>query len=106
MADLLWDVPQTHCAVLCSRQEDVSGGMGAQSPDRSVHVSVHQDVARCILLSYFNDLCIPGPHKDFTLTQETAKHVNTHMMGFENNFIECDIVSNLPFLGRQSERSL
>lgn len=70
MADLFWDVPQTNGAVLCRRQKHVSGGMRAQSPDGSVHVSVHQDVARCILLSYFNDLRIPGPHKDFPLTQQ------------------------------------
>lgn len=69
MADLLWDVPQTNSAVLCCRQKHVSGGMGAQAPDRSVHVSVHQDVARCILLSYFDDLGIPGPHEDLTLMQ-------------------------------------
>lgn len=70
MADLLWDVPQTNSAILCRRQKYVSGGMSAQSPDRSVHVSVHQDVARCVLLSYFDDLRIPGPHEDFTLSNQ------------------------------------
>lgn len=89
MADLLWDVPQTNSAILCRRQEYISGGMGAQAPDRSVHMSVHQDVARCILLSYFNDLCIPGPHKDFTLTQKSAKknYLKIHMMKFAISFI-------------------
>lgn len=75
MADLLWDVPQTNSAILCRRQKHVSGRMCSQAPDRSVHVSVHQDVARCIFLSYFDDLCIPGPHEDFTLTQQQAKRV-------------------------------
>lgn len=78
MADLLWDVPQTNSAILCRGQEHVSGGVRAQAADRSVHVSVHQDVARCVLLSYFNDLCIPGSHEDFTLTQKSAKCVKIH----------------------------
>lgn len=69
MADLLWDVPQTNCTILCSRQKYVSGRMSGQAPDRPIHVSVYQDVARCVLLSNFNDLCIPGPHKNFTLTK-------------------------------------
>lgn len=61
-ADLLWDVPQTNGPVLCSRQKNISGGMGGQAPDSSIHVSVHQDVARCVLLAYFDDLCVPGSH--------------------------------------------
>lgn len=62
MTDLLWNVPQTDSPVLCGRQKDVSGRVGAQAPDWSVHVAVNQDVACCILLAYFNDFCILGPH--------------------------------------------
>lgn len=71
-ADLLWDVPQPHGTVLCSRQKHVSGRMRAQTPDRPVHVSIHQDVARCILLPDLNDLRIPGSDKDFPLTEQRA----------------------------------
>lgn len=73
MSDLLWDVPQTNSAILRRRQKHVSGGVGAQAPNRSVHMSVHQDVACCILLSYLDDFCIPGSHKDFTLTEQQVK---------------------------------
>lgn len=79
LADLLWDVPQTNGSILCRRQKNIPGGVGAQTPDRSVHVSVHQDVARCILLSHFNDLCVPGPHQDFTLTKQQAERVRIRM---------------------------
>lgn len=73
MADLLWDVPQTNSAVLCSRQKYIPRRMCAQAPDWSVHVSVHQDVACCVFLPYLNDLRISGPNKDFTLTQHGIK---------------------------------
>lgn len=43
--------------------------MGGQAPDRSIHVSVYQDVTRCVLLAYFDDLCVSGSHEDFTLMQ-------------------------------------
>ncbi len=103
MADLLWDVPQTNSAVLCCRQKHISGRMGAQAPDGSVHVSVHQDVACCILLSYFDDLCVPCPNEDFTLTQPWEKSVKVQMRWGEQTF---ERVSNLPFLCIQSEHSL
>lgn len=69
--DLLRDVPQANCAILCSWQKYISRGMCSQSPNRPIHVSIHQDVTRRVLLTYFDDLCIPCPHKDFTLRQET-----------------------------------
>lgn len=39
--DLLRDVPQTDRSILGRRQKHVSGRMCAQTPDGSIHVSVH-----------------------------------------------------------------
>lgn len=103
MADLLWDVPQTNGSILCCRQKYVPGGVGAQAPDRSVHVSIYQDVARCIFLSDFDDLCVPGAHQDFTLTQQQAERVRIHMWQMSSSIMLLIAVSsgtNLPSADR------
>lgn len=105
MTDLLCDVPKTYSAILCSRQKYFSGRMSSQAPNWSIHVSVHQDVARCILLSYFNDLRIPGPHKDFTLTQHRVKMCQ-NIDDWTLKLAWRVLLRNLLFLCTQSEHSL
>ena len=66
-ADLLRDVPEAHGAVLCGGQEHVPGGVGAHAPDGPVHVAVHQDVARSVLLPHLDDLRVTHAHQDLSL---------------------------------------
>lgn len=77
--------------------------MGGQAPDGSIHVSVDQDVARCILLAYFDDLCVSGSHEDFTLTQVQVNiHESPSVLTFS---VEGRAICFLPFLCTQIAHS-
>lgn len=70
----LWNVPEAHSAVLSSRQEDVSGGVSSQSPDRTIHVTVHQNVTSCVLFTNLNDLSIPSAYENLPLNNQGGGH--------------------------------
>lgn len=67
---LISQVPYPDGPVVAGGDKDVFEGMGCQTPDAPLSVSVDHGVGGRVLLSHLYDLAIFGAHQDFTLDHQ------------------------------------